>query len=96
MLLDNLIHKILTKSKRSNSLSSTGGVQTNHHLYRTSTTMVLAPSTRDKKDLASVLPRFSKTFDNQQSQTQAKLLLESITRASGEQMKTALRIEQMT
>ena len=36
-------------------------------------------------------------FDNPQSQTQAKLLLESITRASGEQIKTlALRIEQMT
>ena len=36
------------------------------------------------------------TFDNQQTQTQAKLLLISIRRASGEQMKTlALRIEQM-
>ena len=40
---------------------------------------------------------FQKTFDNQQSQTQAKLLLESITRASGKQIETlALRIEQMT
>ena len=39
---------------------------------------------------------FQKTFDNQQSKTQGKLLLESITRASGEQMKTlGLRIEQM-
>ena len=41
--------------------------------------------------------KFRKTFDNQQLQTQAKLLLESITRASSEQIKTlALRIEQMT
>ena len=40
--------------------------------------------------------KFQKTFDNQQSQTQAKLLFESITRASGEQIKTlAFRIEQM-
>ena len=38
-----------------------------------------------------------KTFDNQQAQTQAKFLLESITGASGEQIKTlALRIERMT
>ena len=40
---------------------------------------------------------FQKTFDDQQSQTQAKLLLESITSASGEQIKTlALRKEQTT
>ena len=40
---------------------------------------------------------FQKIIDNQQSQTQALLLLESITRAFGEQIKTtALRIEQMT
>ena len=40
---------------------------------------------------------FQKTFENQQSQTQAKLLLESIASASCEQIKTlALRIEQMT
>ena len=40
---------------------------------------------------------FQKTFDNQQSQTQAKLLLERIPRASGEQeIKTlAFGIEQM-
>ena len=31
---------------------------------------------------------FQKTFNNQQSQTQAKLLLKSITCASGEQIKT--------
>ena len=36
-----------------------------------------------------------KSFDNQQSRTQQKLLFESITRASGEQIKTiALRVEQ--
>ena len=35
-------------------------------------------------------------FDNQQSQTPAKLLLKSITRASGEQLNIlALRIKQM-
>ena len=43
------------------------------------------------------MPRVPKKIDNQQPQTQAKILLESITRASGEQIKTlALRIEQMT
>ena len=31
--------------------------------------------------------RTGKTFDNQQSQTRAKLLFESITSASGEQVK---------
>ena len=47
--------------------------------------------------MASLCCEFQKTFDNQQSQTQATLLLESITRASGEQIKTlALRIEQLT
>ena len=50
-----------------------------------------------KKNWQAFCREFQKTFDNQQSQTQAKLLLESITRASGEQIKTlALRIEQMT
>ena len=43
------------------------------------------------------MPWIPENIWNQQSQTQAKLLLESITRASGEQIKTlALRIEQMT
>ena len=50
-----------------------------------------------KRNWQAFCLEFQKTFDNQQSQTQAKLLLESITRASGEQIKTlALRIEQMT
>ena len=50
-----------------------------------------------KKNWQAFCQEFQKTVDNQQSQTQAKLLLESITRASGEQIKTlALRIEQMT
>ena len=50
-----------------------------------------------KKNWQAFCREFQKTFDNQQSQTQAKLLLESITRASGEKIKTlALRIEQMT
>ena len=50
-----------------------------------------------KKNWQAFFGEFQKTFDNQQSQTQAKLLLESITRASGEQFKTlALRIEQIT
>ena len=50
-----------------------------------------------KKKWQAFCHEFQKTFDKQQSQTQAKLLLESITRASGEQIKTlALRIEQMT
>ena len=50
-----------------------------------------------KKDWQALCREYQKTFDNQQSQTQAKLLLESVTRASGEQIKTlTLRIEQMT
>ena len=49
-----------------------------------------------KKNWQAFRREFQKTCDNQQSQTQAKLLLESITRASGEQKKLALRIEQMT
>ena len=50
-----------------------------------------------KKNWQVFRREFQKTFDNQQSQTQAKLLLESITHASGEQIKTlALRLEQMT
>ena len=50
-----------------------------------------------KKNSQAFCREFKKTFGNQQSQTQAKLLLESITCASGEQIKTlALRIEQMT
>ena len=47
-----------------------------------------------KKNWKAFCREFQKTFDNQQSQTQAKFFLESITRASGEQFKTlALRIE---
>ena len=50
-----------------------------------------------RKNWQAFCREFQKTFDNQQSQTQAKLLLESIKRASGEQIKTlAFRIEQMT
>ena len=50
-----------------------------------------------KKDWQAFCREIQKTFDNQQSQTQAEGLLESIIRASGEQIKTlALRIEQMT
>ena len=50
-----------------------------------------------KKNWQAFCREFHKTFDNEQSQTQAKLLLESITRASGEQIKTlALRIDEMT
>ena len=50
-----------------------------------------------KKNWQALCREFHKTFDNQEPQTQAKLLLKSITRASGEQIKTlALRIEQMT
>ena len=50
-----------------------------------------------KKNWQAFCREFQKTFDNHQLQTQAKLLLESIARASGEQIKTlALRIEQMT
>ena len=50
-----------------------------------------------KKNWQAFCRKFQNTFDNQQSQTQAKLLLESITRNLDEQIKTlALRIEQMT
>ena len=50
-----------------------------------------------KKNWQAFCREFQKTFHNQQSQTQAKLLPESITRASGEQIKTlALGVEQMT
>ena len=50
-----------------------------------------------KRNSQAFCREFHKTFNNQQSQTQAKVLLESITRASGEQTKTlALRIEQTT
>ena len=50
-----------------------------------------------KKNWQPYCREFQKIFDNQQSQTQAKLLLESIKRVPGEQIKTlALRIEQMT
>ena len=50
-----------------------------------------------KNDWQAFCREIQKTHDKQQSQTQAKLLLESITRASGEQIKIlALRIEQMT
>ena len=40
-----------------------------------------------KKNWQSFSREFQKTFDNQQSQTQAKILTKSITRASGEQIK---------
>ena len=51
----------------------------------------------EKKDWRRFYREFQKTLDNQQSQTQAKLLLENITRASGEQTKIlALRNEQIT
>ena len=47
--------------------------------------------------MASILPRIQKTFNNQQSQKQTKILLKSLTRAIGEQIETlALRIVQMT
>ena len=50
-----------------------------------------------EKNWQAFFSELQKTFDNQQSQIQAKLLLESITRASGEQIKTlAFRIEQLT
>ena len=50
-----------------------------------------------KKNWQALCREFQKTFDNQNSQTQAKLILESITRACGEQIKAlALRIEHMT
>ena len=50
-----------------------------------------------KKNWQAFCREFQKSFDDQQSETQAKLLLESITRASGKKIKKlALRIEQMT
>ena len=50
-----------------------------------------------KKNWQALCREFQKKFDNQQSQIEAKLLLESITHPSGEQIKTlAPRIEQMT
>ena len=50
-----------------------------------------------KKDWQAVCYELQKNFENQQSQTQARLLLKNIARASGEQTKTlAVRIEQMT
>ena len=59
--------------------------------------MVYTSSIRYQKELASICREFQKTFDNQHAQTQAKLLLESITLASAEQIETlALKIEQMT
>ena len=49
-----------------------------------------------KKIWRAFCREFQKTFDNQHSQTQAMLLLESITRALGEQIKTlAFRTEEM-
>ena len=48
-------------------------------------------------DIKNHWPAFCREFDNQQPQTQAKLLLESITRAFSDKIKTlALIIEQMT
>ena len=50
-----------------------------------------------KENWQAFYREFQNRFDNQHSQTQATLLLESITHASGEQIKTlAHRIEQMT
>ena len=50
-----------------------------------------------KKNWQEFCHEIQKTFDNQRSKTQVKFLLESITSASGEQIKTlALRIKQMT
>ena len=50
-----------------------------------------------KKNWQRFCREFQKTFDNQQSQTQAKILLKNLTRASCEQIKTlALILEQMT
>ena len=50
-----------------------------------------------KKNWPGFCREFQKISDNQQSQTQTKLLLESITLASGEQIKTlAVRKEQMS
>ena len=48
-----------------------------------------------KKSCQAVCREFQKTFDNQQSQTQTKFLLESITPASGEIKTLVLRIELM-
>ena len=50
-----------------------------------------------KKNWQAFCRVFQETFDNQQSQPQEKLFLESITSASGDEIKTlALRTEQMT
>ena len=49
-----------------------------------------------KKNWQAFCREFQKTFDYQQTRTQRDLLLESITRALGEQIKTlALQKEQM-
>ena len=57
------------------------------------TKMVFTFTTR-KKNWQALCRELQKTSDNQQSQTQAKLLLESILRASGTQIKTlAFRTE---
>ena len=45
-----------------------------------------------KKNWQTFCREFQKTFDNQQSQTQAIFLLESKTRASGEQIKSSKQI----
>ena len=61
------------------------------------TTLLLTFTARIKKNWQALCHEFQKTFDNQQLQTQAKLLLESITRSSGEKIITlALRFGQMT
>ena len=50
-----------------------------------------------KKNWQAFCREFQKTFANQQSQTQAKHFIESLTRASVEQIKSpAFRIEKMT
>ena len=49
-----------------------------------------------KRNWQAFCRELQKTFDNQQLQSQAKFLLENITCASGEKIKTpALRTEQM-
>ena len=50
--------------------------------------MVFTITTKNLKELVSALPRISKDLDNQQPQTPAKLLSESLTSVSGEQIKT--------
>ena len=58
--------------------------------------MVITLTIGIKKNWRALCQEFQNTHDNQQSQTQAKVLLESTTRPSGEQIKApALLIEQI-